>query len=85
MFARKTKSKLQNKFYWPRMTEEIKKWIKCCKICVTRKGTGNSIKAPIKPMPVPTKPMTMISMDIVGPLPQTSPVPQTMSRNIYIY
>ena len=35
-------------------------------------NTGHKTKVPLQPMPVPTEPMAMTAMDVVGPLPLTT-------------
>ncbi|MGL4337186.1 MAG: RNase H-like domain-containing protein [Turicibacter sp.] len=70
--ARKTMSRIKMKYYWEAMESDIKNWCKTCEVCMTRKNTGTKIKVPLKPMPIPSAPMEITAMDVIGPLPETA-------------
>ena len=61
-------SRIRNKFYWPSMVKDVSRHLKNCAVCKAIKhGTGGQ-KAPLKPLVV-ERPLEMVSIDIVGPLP----------------
>ena len=67
----KTKSRLLSHFWWPRCNKEITDYVRSCDLC-QRVGKGlHPQKAPLKSLPVISKPYDLIAMDIVGPLPKT--------------
>ena len=63
----KTKARIQRRYYWPKMAEDIAAYVKNCLKCAQRKPYGQS-KAPLKPMPAATRVWERIAMDIVGPV-----------------
>ena len=63
----KTKARIQRRYYWPKMAEDIAAYVKNCMKCAQRKPYGQS-KAPMKPMPAATRVWERIAMDIVGPV-----------------
>ena len=63
----KTKARIQRRYYWPKMAEDIAVYVKNCLKCAQRKPYGQS-KAPLKPMPAATRVWERIAMDIVGPV-----------------
>ena len=68
MGRRRTQKRLQKKFYWFRMNEDIKLWVKICPICQRRKKSGVAPKAPLQPMLV-GMPNERVAIDIVDHLP----------------
>ena len=67
----KTLSKIRQAFYWPGMTDSVRKYCIKCDICVTQKLSRASNKAPLGQYLV-GEPMERVMMDILGPLPITS-------------
>ena len=68
--TRKTIARIRRRYLWPKMTKEIKDYIRKCEICAKRKALGAS-KAPLRPIPPPEHVWQTMAMDIVGPLTQT--------------
>jgi len=66
---RKTHSRLQPHFYWPRMLKDVTHFCKSCDIC-QREGKGRKLPpAPLISVPLMSDPWSRIAIDIVGPLP----------------
>ena len=66
---RKTLSRLQPHFFWPRMLKDVTHFCKSCDTC-QREGKGKRLPpAPLISVPVMSDPWTRIAIDIVGPLP----------------
>ena len=70
MGRRRTQKRMQKKFYWFRMNEDIKMWVKICPVCQKRKKGGMTPKAPLKPMTV-GMPNERVALDIVDHLPES--------------
>ena len=75
----KTLCKVRARFYWPGLTQDVRRWCRECKQCASRKSNG---KTPRAPAPLLTsqvgQPMERMAFDILGPLPLTE------RRNRYI-
>jgi len=67
----KTLKRLEHTFYWPGMHADVADFVKECPVCQVVKPTNQSKPGLLKPLPVPDRPMTEITMDFVGPLPRT--------------
>src|SRR6185369_3619820 len=65
----KTMGKLKLQYYWPKMYDEVKRYIQSCHVCQMqgRQQRNNELN-PI----VPTGPWERVGIDFVGPLPLTS-------------
>ena len=61
---------ISEKYYWPKMTEDIKKWLKACLACQRRKAP-RPMNAGARTPIIRTKPFQLIGMDFYGPLPDT--------------
>ena len=70
MGRRRTMSKLQQKFYWHRMGEDIQTWIRACPTCQRRKALYKNPKAPLHSHHV-GMPNERVAMDIIDHLPRT--------------
>ena len=75
--TRKTIARIRRRYLWPKMTKDIKEYIRKCEICAKRKACRSS-KAPLRPIPPPEHVWQTMAMDIVGPLTQTG------EGNVYI-
>lgn len=73
----KTISRIRRRFIWPKMTKDIRNFVRGCLICAKRKSHGAS-KAPLQPVVPPKELWDTVAMDIIGPI---SP---SRSGNCYI-
>ncbi|MCG8112852.1 MAG: RNase H-like domain-containing protein [Candidatus Thiodiazotropha taylori] len=64
----KTVSKVKQNFYWYKMNESVRLWIKQCSFCEARKRPAKRAKAPLKEYSVGF-PLDRVSIDILGPFP----------------
>ena len=64
----KTRSKVNERFYWYRLSSDIRSWIRRCDICAKRKSPGTRRKAKLQ-QDLVGHPGQRIAMDILGPLP----------------
>ncbi|RWS01780.1 uncharacterized protein B4U79_00437, partial [Dinothrombium tinctorium] len=68
--ALKTKEKIEHNFWWPQLTQTVRRYVQGCEECQKLK----SPRAPIQGYLEPTKPVSpwnRLSIDILGELPQT--------------
>jgi hypothetical protein len=65
----KTYEKVRERFWWPKMKEEIAYWVNSCEDCQSRKGSAreSTFSEPISI----GEPFDMLGVDIMGPLPTT--------------
>ena len=66
----KTLWKLKERFYWPGHYKDVQKWCSTCAACTMRKSPAPRPKAKLCTISVGA-PMDLVSMDILGPLPET--------------
>ena len=67
----KTLSKIQPKYFWRKMKENIEEWTKACNLCETRKVPHQYTRVPLQSLPIPAVPFTFCGVDFLGPLPET--------------
>ncbi|CAC5426234.1 unnamed protein product [Mytilus coruscus] len=73
----RTLNAIRTRFYWPRITENIKLWCLECDLCARCKPGPGVGKSPLR-QSKSSAPLERINVDIVGPLPITT------NRNEYI-
>jgi hypothetical protein len=61
---------LQRHFYWPKLRQEVSKYIRSCTTCVISKPTTKK-QGMYTPLPTPERPWESISMDYMSGLPST--------------
>jgi hypothetical protein len=61
---------IRQKYYWPKMYQEIETYVKTCETCQRTKIARNRHPPPLTPLPV-EEPFSRIHIDILGPLPKT--------------
>jgi hypothetical protein len=64
----KTVGKIKEKFYWPKLRNDVQTWCAQCDMCAARKGPTRKIKAPLTTYVVGL-PMERVAVDVLGPLP----------------
>lgn len=69
----KTFGKLKERFHWPNMWSEVKRYCATCDACAKGKPMIKPLKASLKPIELPdtAEPMDIVGMDLMGPLPQS--------------
>jgi len=60
---------VQRKYYWPRMRETIRQYVKSCDICQRTKVVRHAPYGLMKPNEAPDRPWKSISMDFITDLP----------------
>ena len=67
----KTRERLLNHYYWPKIYETVKVYCGSCPDCQKTGRKFKSDKALLKPIPPMSTPFRKIGIDIAGPLPRT--------------
>lgn len=67
----KTYHYLARNYYWPKMKEDVKEYIKSCPSCLANKSSNQLPAGLLQPIPIPAKPYEEISMDLITHLPKT--------------
>lgn len=65
---KRTLRKIQKKFWWSGMAQDVKTWVKECMLCQKVKH-GGGVKQPMKVTSTASQPWERLAFDIVGPLP----------------
>lgn len=68
----KTYSRLSEKFYWPKMRQDVAAYIRKCQICAAYKQDTQGPKDQIISHPKTSRPWETLSTDLMGPLPRSS-------------
>ena len=69
--TRRTRALLAERFVWPKMSADVKKWVSECDDCSKAKVQMH-VKTPFTKFPVPEKRFTNVHVDVVGPLPESN-------------
>jgi transposase InsO family protein len=65
----KTYRRIRDKYYWPRMKNDIQAYIQRCRNCQLKKLVRRKTKQPMVLTDTPDAAFDKVSMDIMGPLP----------------
>lgn len=68
----RTKQRLRDLYWWPRMDEQVNQQVKVCQLCQSCDKTATPAAAPLQPVPFPSQPWEKLAVDIVGPM-ETAP------------
>ena len=64
--AKKVKRQLTKRYYWPKLAEDVERWVRACRPCKRRK-TPRPIAAGLRDIILSTRPREVIAIDILGP------------------
>ena len=67
----KTIEQIKRRFYWSGMDKEITEYVISCDLCQRNKTSSQSTPGLLRPLPIPTRPWHVISMDFITSLPRT--------------
>ncbi|CAG4990244.1 unnamed protein product [Colias eurytheme] len=65
--------RIQEMFFWKNMRSDIESYVKKCPQCQVNKALRQINRAPMQITSTSTEPCQRISLDIVGPLPESGP------------
>ena len=68
----KTYKKIAQMFYWPRMSQDIKKFVWSCPICQQIKHRRHAPYGMLQSIPIPDKPFEVVTMDLTTDLPMSN-------------
>ncbi|KFD44897.1 hypothetical protein M513_11926 [Trichuris suis] len=63
----RTKARLRELFWWPKMDLLVEQYIKSCQVCRVLDKTAAAQQAPLQPVHYPNAAWEKIGIDIVGP------------------
>eukprot|EP00253_Pinus_taeda_P009358 PITA_09358 len=66
----KTLEQLGHFYYWPKMNRDVQRYVNRCKVCQLSKGHSQNTGL-YTPLPVPSRPWDLVSIDFVLGLPRT--------------
>ncbi|XP_075174834.1 uncharacterized protein LOC142245764 [Anomaloglossus baeobatrachus] len=64
----KTKARLNQHFYWPKMGADVAAYCRSCETCQRVGKAGPRPKAPLVSLPIIDEPFRRVAVDLVGPL-----------------
>jgi hypothetical protein len=67
----KTLELINRGYWWPKMKQDVEDYVKSCNTCQTSKPDRRGKAAPLHPNEIPEKPWSVISVDLMGPLPES--------------
>ena len=59
-------------YYWPRMQEDVAKYVKECPVCQSVKSLNQPAAGLLQPLPIPAKPWDQVTIDFITDLPLTA-------------
>ena len=66
--AGKTRSRVQQEFYWPGVHDYITRYVASCDLCQRNVSKVTVAKVPMGKLPLVGTPFSMICVDIIGPI-----------------
>ncbi len=67
----KTTEQVKRRFYWPGMDADIVRYVTSCDPCQRNKPSTQAQLGPLMPLPIPTRPGQVWSMDLITQLPRS--------------
>jgi len=68
-----TQDLILTKYYWPTIRKDVTKYVSGCNKCQKVKPNSQASKTPLQPNEIPQAPWEIISVNIIGPLPERMP------------
>jgi hypothetical protein len=68
----KTRKLISRYFWWPRISQEVQKFVQTCEICARTKTHRHQPYGLLQPLPIPTQNWQDISMDFITDLPSSN-------------
>ena len=69
--TKRTRDLIMSEYYWPSLKKDIEAYVKGCDTCQKVKAKTTSKTTPLHPNEIPSSPWEIISIDLIGPLPQS--------------
>lgn len=68
----KTLFVVQQRFWWPKMAQDVTDYVSACSVCPSNKVSHQKPSGELRPLPIPQRPWSHISMDFVMGLPPSN-------------
>lgn len=68
--AARTQALIERTYYWPRMHDDVERYVKTFLVCQQDKGKQKKPAGLLEPLPIPDKPWESISMEFIVGLPK---------------
>ncbi|KAI2645678.1 Transposon Tf2-6 polyprotein [Labeo rohita] len=65
----RTLSLLQDQFWWPRMEQDVQRYVRGCRECAMAKSPRHLPSGKLVPLPVPNRPWSHLGVDFITDLP----------------
>jgi transposase InsO family protein len=69
--ASRTLSRLSRCYFWSRMPEEVKEYVRTCMACLQAKASNQKPPGLMQPLPIPARRWEQVTMDLITGLPRT--------------
>ncbi|KAI2653690.1 Transposon Ty3-G Gag-Pol polyprotein [Labeo rohita] len=70
--SHETLSLITNRYWWPGMIQEVKRYVKGCLVCFTSLTSRNLPAGKLVPLPIPQRPWSHIGIDFLSDLPRSN-------------
>lgn len=70
--VRGTLAAINQRFWWPALSRDIRKFISACAICAQTKSSNAPPAGLLRPLPIPSRPWSHIAIDFVTGLPPSA-------------
>lgn len=70
--VRRSLSAIRQRFWWPDMMEDIRRFIGTCSVCAQNKSSNLPYTGLLHPLPIPSHPWSHIVFDFVTSLPPSN-------------
>ncbi|KAA0041284.1 uncharacterized protein E6C27_scaffold128G002760 [Cucumis melo var. makuwa] len=67
----RTLALVHDKYYWPKMQDDIESYVKTCLVCQQDKGEQQLSAGLLEPLPIAEKPWDSVTMDFIVALPKS--------------
>ncbi|KAF0288433.1 uncharacterized protein FJT64_013210 [Amphibalanus amphitrite] len=64
----RTKQRLRERFWWPRLDRQVRDLLKSCEVCSQHDGHVRRERPPLQPIPLPDGPWQRLMVDVIGPM-----------------
>ena len=68
----RTLARIQEKYYWPRLSADVAHYVRTCRDCQRRKTPPTRPAGLLQPIEPPRRPFQQIGMDLLGPFPTST-------------
>ena len=68
---KRTLLRIQQRYWWPKMTNDVRWYIKTCRKCQFSKREQGPKGGPLNPLPPRNEPFEVIGMDLIFPMPKS--------------